>query len=66
MLWKELFWLHLFILDLMLCIFLLNIRFYAGDMLKLKEDCQLVKPTIFIGVPRIFNKIVEKIQAQFS
>lgn len=35
-------------------------------MLKLKDDCQLVKPTIFIAVPRIFNKIVDKIRDQFS
>jgi len=42
-----------------------NIVFYAGDMLKLKDDCKLVRPTIFIAVPRIFNRIVEKIQDQF-
>lgn len=42
------------------------LRFYAGDMLKLKDDCKLVRPTIFIAVPRIFNRIVDKIQDQFK
>ncbi len=35
-------------------------------MLKLKDDCKLVRPTLFVGVPRIFNRIVEKVKAQFG
>lgn len=41
-------------------------RYYAGDMLKLKDDCKLVRPTVFIAVPRIYNRIVDKIQDQFK
>jgi len=35
-------------------------------MLKLKDDCKMVRPTIFIAVPRIFNRIVDKVKDQFS
>jgi long-chain acyl-CoA synthetase len=35
-------------------------------MLKLKDDCKLVKPTVFIAVPRIYNKIVDKVKDQFN
>ena len=35
-------------------------------MLKLKDDCKLVKPTVFIAVPRIFNKIVDKVRDQLN
>lgn len=56
----------LYVTVLRLCKFSLNFRFYAGDMLKLKDDCKLVRPTIFIAVPRIFNRIVDKIQDQFK
>jgi long-subunit acyl-CoA synthetase (AMP-forming) len=35
-------------------------------MLKLKDDCQIAKPTVFVGVPRIFNKIVESVEAKFG
>jgi len=34
------------------------LRFYNGDILKLKDDCQVVKPTVFCAVPRLFNRII--------
>lgn len=36
--------------------------FYQGDPLKLTEDCQILKPTLFPSVPRLFNKIYGKIK----
>jgi long-subunit acyl-CoA synthetase (AMP-forming) len=33
-------------------------RPYSGDITKLKDDAAFVKPTLLIGVPRIFNRIV--------
>lgn len=33
-------------------------RFFSGDMLKIKEDAAVVKPTVFVGVPRLYNRIV--------
>ncbi|PVF93682.1 acetyl-CoA synthetase-like protein [Serendipita vermifera] len=38
------------------------IGYYTGDPLKLLEDCQILKPTIFPAVPRVLNRIVMKIQ----
>lgn len=38
-----------------------KIGFYQGDPLKLTEDCAILKPSLFASVPRIFNKIYDKI-----
>lgn len=49
--------------------FLLNkgkVGFYHGDMLKLKDDMQILKPTIFLTVPRILNRIHDGIKKQFE
>ena len=37
--------------------------YYQGDPLKLTEDCQVLQPTVFPSVPRLYNKIYAKIQA---
>lgn len=34
--------------------------------MKFKDDVAFVKPTIFVAVPRIYNRIVEGVQKQFS
>jgi long-chain acyl-CoA synthetase len=36
---------------------------FNGDVLKLKEDLAILKPTIFPSVPRLFNKFYDKMQA---
>lgn len=38
-----------------------QIGFYQGDTLKLMDDCAVLKPTLFISVPRLYNKIYDKI-----
>lgn len=38
----------------------------CGDVLKLKDDCQIIKPTILLSVPRLYNRIVEKLKARFE
>jgi len=38
-----------------------RIGYYAGDVLKLTDDCQALKPTLFPSVPRIYNRIYDKI-----
>jgi len=35
--------------------------YYSGDPLKLLEDIQLLKPTIFCSVPRILNRVYGRI-----
>lgn len=36
---------------------------FNGDVLKLKDDLAILKPTIFPSVPRLYNKFYDKIQA---
>jgi long-chain acyl-CoA synthetase len=43
-----------------------KIGFYSGDMLNIKEDMMLLKPTIFISVPRILNRFYEIIKKRFQ
>ena len=56
---------HIYQRGVELVVTLLGIRvaYYSGDMLKLAEDVQLAKPSVFIAVPRVFNKISSKINA---
>jgi long-chain acyl-CoA synthetase len=37
--------------------------FYQGDTLKLLDDVAELKPTIFVSVPRLYNKIYDKVMA---
>lgn len=39
--------------------------FTGGDIQKLKEDLQVIRPTIFGSVPRLFNRFYDLIQDQF-
>lgn len=34
-----------------------RIGYYQGDPLKIKFDCQLLKPALFPSVPRLYNRI---------
>ncbi|ORY50230.1 acetyl-CoA synthetase-like protein [Rhizoclosmatium globosum] len=38
------------------------IGFYQGDTFKLMDDVAELRPTIFPGVPRLFNRIYEKVK----
>lgn len=40
--------------------------YYSGDPLKLLDDIQTLKPTMFCTVPRILNKVYTKIQDSIS
>lgn len=46
----------------MVCVAGMKCGFYAGNTLKLVEDIQLLKPTVFPSVPRLYNKIYGKIK----
>jgi len=38
-----------------------KIGYYGGDHLKLLDDLAALKPTLFPSVPRLFNRIYDKI-----
>ncbi|KAJ3273995.1 hypothetical protein HDV01_003665 [Terramyces sp. JEL0728] len=40
-----------------------SVGFYQGDTLKLLEDVAELKPTIFVSVPRLFNRIYDKVMS---
>ncbi|CAI8013955.1 Long-chain-fatty-acid--CoA ligase 5 [Geodia barretti] len=40
-----------------------RIAFFGGDIKRLVNDIQVVRPTIFVSVPRLLNRIYDKITA---
>ncbi|KAG0223214.1 hypothetical protein BGW41_005679, partial [Actinomortierella wolfii] len=40
-----------------------RIGFYQGDTLKLLDDVAVLRPTVFVSVPRLFNRIYDKVTA---
>lgn len=40
-----------------------SIGFYQGDVLKLTDDLCTLKPTIFISVPRLLNRVYDKVMS---
>ncbi|KAJ2727507.1 medium-chain fatty acid-CoA ligase faa2 [Coemansia sp. D1744] len=40
-----------------------QVGFYSGDVLNIADDAQALRPTIMIGVPRLFNRIYDRIAA---
>ena len=47
------------------CFFYLGakIGYFRGDTLKIVDDCQELKPTVFVSVPRLYNRIYDKVIA---
>jgi len=43
-----------------------EVYMYSGDILKIKNDLLDVRPTIFVSVPRLYNKFYDKIKDGFS
>jgi long-chain acyl-CoA synthetase len=43
-----------------------SIGFYRGDVLLLLEDVEALKPTTFASVPRLYNRIYDKVMAQIE
>lgn len=43
-----------------------RIGYFGGDVTKLVEDAQVLQPTLFPGVPRVFNRIAAQIQLQLE
>lgn len=38
-----------------------RVAYYSGDVARLLEDVAIIKPTIFVSVPRLLNKIYSKL-----
>ena len=38
-----------------------RIAFFGGDIKRLVNDIQVVRPTIFVSVPRLLNRIYDKV-----
>ncbi|XP_020611686.1 long-chain-fatty-acid--CoA ligase 1-like [Orbicella faveolata] len=43
-----------------------RIGYYSGDIKRLLEDCKELKPTIFSAVPRLLNRIYDKVMSGVS
>jgi len=43
-----------------------KIGFYQGDTLKILEDLQALRPTVFPSVPRLLNRIHDRLRAQIK
>lgn len=52
------------ILDIMMLMRGCSIGFYQGDPLKLVDDVQELKPSVFPGVPRVWQRVHDRIRAQ--
>lgn len=52
----------------MYCLFCVGaaVVYYSGDVGKIKDDLALVKPTIFVSVPRLFSRFYDVLQAKFK
>lgn len=43
-----------------------SIVYYSGDVQKIKDDLALVKPTVFVSVPRLFSRFYDAIQKKLG
>lgn len=43
-----------------------KIVFFSGDVQKLKDDLAIVKPTVFLSVPRLYSRFYDVLKAKFA
>ena len=43
-----------------------KIVYFSGDVLKLKDNLALVRPTIFVSVPRLYSRFYEVLKQKFN
>lgn len=43
-----------------------SVGFYQGDIRRLSDDMKALKPTVTPAVPRLLNRIYDKVQADIS
>jgi len=39
--------------------------YFSGDVQKLKDDLAVVKPTVFLSVPRLFSRFHDVLKQKF-
>jgi long-chain acyl-CoA synthetase len=44
----------------------MEIGFYQGDVLKLTQDLAVLKPTVMVSVPRLYNRFYDLMQAKIK
>ena len=40
--------------------------YFSGDVQKLKDDLSIVKPTVFLSVPRLYSRFYDVLKQKFS
>lgn len=48
----------------LICYFGASAGFYRGDVKQLFDDIQALRPTMFVSVPRLWNRLYDKVWAQ--
>jgi long-chain acyl-CoA synthetase len=43
-----------------------TVVYYSGDVQKIKDDLALVKPTIFVSVPRLMSKFYDALKKKMG
>jgi long-chain acyl-CoA synthetase len=43
-----------------------KIVYYSGDVQKIKDDLAIVRPTIFLSVPRLYSRFHEVLKGKFN
>jgi long-chain acyl-CoA synthetase len=44
----------------------MQVGFYSGDVLKLTQDLSLLKPTVMVSVPRLYNRFYDLMQSKIK
>lgn len=43
-----------------------SVGFYSGDIRRLSDDMKALRPTVTPAVPRLLNRIYDKVQSEIS
>lgn len=59
---------HVFERCLLMCSmgYKMQYGFFQGDVLKIKEDLAVLKPTVMVSVPRLYNRFYDAMQAKIN
>ena len=43
-----------------------SVGFYSGDITKILDDVKTLKPSVFVSVPRLYNRIYDSLKKKFD